>query len=126
MCQLETKDPEVPDFVYTRTQVPFKTTIAQVTRDPCNNPDNFRKPQPGNIWPSLQKTAIQPSFRPPVSNIAFGDQRIDPFVTTYNVVYRAPFPEHERIRSPNRNEDLMKTTADMRDIYKSAYNRVGE
>lgn len=39
---------------------------------------------------------------------------------------QAPFSDHERLRSPNRNEDLGKTTASLKDIYASAYNRVGE
>lgn len=34
--------------------------------------------------------------------------------------------EVARLRSPNRNEDLSKTTASLKDIYKSSYNRVGE
>lgn len=33
---------------------------------------------------------------------------------------------NERLRSPNRNEDLAMTTASLVDIYTSAYNRVGE
>lgn len=126
MAQLETKDPEVPDFLFTRTQVSYKQTHLQTLRDPCNDPENFKKPQPGNLWPNLQATAMQPSFKPPVSSIALGDSRIDPFITHYSKDYRAPFPEHERLRSPNRNEDLIKTTADLRDIYRSSYNRVGE
>jgi hypothetical protein len=93
---------------------------------PCPPASQFKKPQPGNIWPMLQETAIQESYKPPVSNIALGDSRISPFKTSYNDDFKAPFEGHDRLRSPNRNEDLAKTTASLVDIYKSAYNRVGE
>ena len=61
-----------------------------------------------------------------MSNIALGDQRIDPFKTSYGRDFTAPFSDTARLRSPNRNEDLSKTTASLKDIYRSAYNRVGE
>lgn len=125
MAQLETKVPDPDTFIYTRTQVPPRPTPEDIKRDACNNPDNFRKPVPGNLWPKLQNTAIQASFKPPVSNIAFGDFRVDPFITNYGQDFKAPFRGHERLRSPNRNEDLEKTTASLADIYKSSYNRVG-
>ncbi|GIL66729.1 hypothetical protein Vafri_20218, partial [Volvox africanus] len=32
----------------------------------------------------------------------------------------------ERLRSPNCNEDLVKTTSSLANIYKSSFNRVGE
>jgi len=126
MAQVETKDPAPEDFIFTRTQVAPKTTHATVLKDPCNDPESFRKPEPGNVWPSLQETALQESFKPPTSNIQFGDLRIDPFKTSYGVDFKAPFTAHERLRSPNRNEDLAKTTASLREIYRSSYNRVGD
>lgn len=125
-CQIETKDPPEVSFLHTRTQIQYVTTRRETIRDPCNDPENFKKPQPGNIWPMLQETAIQESYKPPVSNIALGDSRISPFKTSYNDDFKAPFEGHDRLRSPNRNEDLAKTTASLVDIYKSAYNRVGE
>ncbi|GIL87642.1 hypothetical protein Vretimale_14675 [Volvox reticuliferus] len=123
MAQLETKDPTPESFIYTRTQTAPKPSPV---RDPCNDPDNFKKPQPGNLWPSLQDTAIQASYKPPASNIALGDERIVPFRTSYGVDFKAPFDGQERLRSPNRNEDLVKTTASLANIYKSSFNRVGE
>lgn len=38
----------------------------------------------------------------------------------------SPFSDTARLRSPNRNEDLSKTTASLKDIYKSSFNRVGD
>jgi hypothetical protein len=125
-AQVETKVPDDNSFIHTRTQLAYTTTWSSVKRDPCNDASNFKKPVPGNVWPNLQTTAVQPSFKPPVSNIAFGDSRIDPFKTSYGKDYTAPFLGHDRLRSPNRNEDLGKTTASLTNIYKSAYNRVGE
>lgn len=127
MAQLETKDPDPQfSFIHTRTQVPYKPTLQESNRDPCNNPEATKKPQPGVLWPNLLDKAIQDSFRPPQSNISFGDGRVDPFQTSYWADYKAPFPGHDRLRSPNRNEDLGKTTANLADIFKSAYNRVGD
>ncbi|PNW78166.1 hypothetical protein CHLRE_10g466650v5 [Chlamydomonas reinhardtii] len=123
MAQLETKDPSPESFIYTRTQTAPKPSPV---RDPCNNPENFKKPQPGNLWPALQETAIQASFKPPTSNIALGDERIIPFRTSYGVDFKAPFNGTEQLRSPNRNEDLVKTTSSLTNIYKSSFNRVGE
>ncbi len=123
MAQLETKDPTPESFIYTRTQTAPRPSP---TRDPCNDPENFKKPQPGNLWPSLQETAVQPSFKPPASNIALGDERILPFRTSYGVDFKAPFNGQEQLRSPNRNEDLVKTTSSLTNIYKSSFNRVGE
>lgn len=123
MAQLETKDPTPESFIYTRTQTAPRPSP---TRDPCNDPENFKKPQPGNLWPSLQETAVQPSFKPPASNIALGDERILPFRTSYGVDFKAPFSGQEQLRSPNRNEDLVKTTSSLTNIYKSSFNRVGE
>ncbi|GFH23170.1 uncharacterized protein HaLaN_20742 [Haematococcus lacustris] len=37
-----------------------------------------------------------------------------------------PGLDTSRLRSPNRNEDLSKTTASLKDIYRSSYNRVGD
>eukprot|EP00798_Chlamydomonas_sp_ICE-L_P013487 gene13487-19345_t len=127
MAQLETKEPDADfSFIHTRTQVPHKTTLQEANRDPCNHPETLKKPQPGNLWPNLQTKAIQDSFRPPQSNISFGDGRVDTFKTSYWQDYNAPFPGHDRLRSPNRNEDLGKTTASLSDIFRSAYNRVGD
>ena len=126
MAQLETKVPDVDSFIYTRTQTLPRPSHDDMIRDPCNDPSRTKKHTPGNLWPKLQTVAIQASFRPPVSNIAFGDGRIDNFVTNYSQDFRAPLHGHDRLRSPNRNEDLAKTTASLVDIYRSSYNRVGE
>lgn len=107
-------------------QVAPVSTRREIVRDPCNNDKNFKKAVPDNLWPQLQKTAVQESFKPPVSNIALGDSRIDPFKSAYSDDFRSPFVGHDRLRSPNRNEDLAKTTASLVDIYRSSYNRVGE
>lgn len=123
MAQVETKDPSVDSFIFTRTQTAYKPTPS---RDPCNRPEIFSKPHPGILWPALLEEAIQPTCKPPNSNIAFGDGRIDTFRTSYGVDYNAPFKGQERLRSPNRNEDLAKTTASLKDIYRSSFNRVGE
>ncbi|KAF5832469.1 hypothetical protein DUNSADRAFT_11636 [Dunaliella salina] len=126
MAQLEAKDPEPTSFLHTRGQVPYKTTHIGTIRDPCNKPEQFQKGDPDNLWPRLQTTAKQPSAKPPVSSIALGDQRIDTFRTMYGCSFAPPFAEAARLRSPNRNEDLSKTTASLKDIYKSSYNRVGD
>ena len=125
-AQLETKDPEPVSFIYTRTLLPPKSTHASVLRDPCNDPSNYHKTEPEVLWPKLLTTAKQDSCKPPVSNIALGDQRVDPFKTSYGQDFSAPFSDTSRLRSPNRNEDLAKTTASLKNIYKSSYNRVGE
>lgn len=126
MAQDETLNPLPESFIHTRTQLGPQSTFISVVRDPCNNPNNFKKHQPDNIWPNLQDQATQPSFRPPVSNLTFGDDRIIPFKTSYGVDYKAPLRGHELLRSPNRNEDLVHTTSALVDIYKSSFNRVGE
>ena len=46
--------------------------------------------------------------------------------SSYSTDYKAPLEGNERLRSPNRNEDLAITTASLKDIYFSAFNRVGE
>lgn len=123
-CQEETTQPHDHSFIHTRTELQYVTTRRENVRDPCNNEENFKKPKPGNVWPNLQERATQDSFRPPVSNIALGDSRISPFKTSYNYDFKAPFDKHARIRSPNRNEDLAKTTSSLTDFYKSAFDRV--
>jgi hypothetical protein len=113
--------------VYTRTQIGHKSSYSTILKDPCNDKKIFtHKAHPENIWPNLQTKAVQDSFRPPVSNIILGDTRVDPFKTSYGYDFRAPFPGHERLRSPNRNEDLGKTTQSLTAIYKSSYNRIGD
>jgi hypothetical protein len=126
MTQLETKDPDPTSFIHTRTQLPHKPTFGTVTKDPCNRPENFKKGEPDVLWPNLLTEAKLPSCKPPVSNIALGDTRVDPFITSYAIDFTAPFANTARLRSPNRNEDLSKTTASLKDIYRSAFNRVGE
>lgn len=74
----------------------------------------------------MQETAISEPFNPPVSNINLGDTRVDNFRTSYTYDFKAPFSNQARLRSPNRNEDLAKTTQSLTAIYKSAFNRVGE
>lgn len=124
--QLEVKEPDATSFLHTRTQVTYKTTHASQIRDPCNDDTNFKKHDAFNHWPILQTRATQDSFRPPVSNIAMGDNRIDPFSTSYKQDFAPPLAGHGQIRSPNRNNDLAKTTTSLTNIYKSAYNRVGD
>jgi hypothetical protein len=126
MAQLETKDPEPTSFLHTRSQLPYKSTYGTVKKDPCNYPENFRKAEPDILWPRLLTAALLPSAKPPVSNIQLGDTRVDPFKTSYGTDYTAPFADTARLRSPNRNEDLSKTTASLKDIYRSSFNRVGE
>ena len=60
--QLEAKDPEPDAFLYTRQSLPFKTSHASLMRDPCNDPDNFKKPEPDILWPRLLTAARQPSW----------------------------------------------------------------
>jgi hypothetical protein len=123
MCQLETKQPTEDSFIYTRTRTLPKATPS---RDPCNYPENFKKAEPGNLWPLLQDKAIQDTAKPPRSNIALGDGRIDPFKTSYGVDFHSPFQTQSRIRSPMRNKDLEHTETSLKEHYQSAYNRVGE
>ena len=46
--------------------------------------------------------------------------------TSYSSTFAAPFPAHERLRSPMRNKDLEQTETSLREHYQSSYNRVGE
>lgn len=121
-CQLECAEPDKESFIYTRTVAPPR---AMPDRDPCNRPENAKKPQPKNIWPKLQNEATQPSFRPPRSNIANGDLRIDGFITSYSTMFSPPAERMAKIRSPMRNPDLAKAT-DLRPLYSSSFNRVTE
>ena len=127
-CQIETMDPNPDSFVHTRTQLSYKSTFRTVLKDPCNDPSNFtsKHGKPHNLWPQLQESASGDSFIPPVSNINLGDTRIDTFKTSYGSDFASPFTSQARLRSPNRNEDLAKTTQSLTAIYKSAFNRVGE
>lgn len=84
-----------------------------------------RGPPAENIWPRLQTDATQPSFRPPRSNIANGDLRVNGFITTYSTQFDAPFERMKTIRSPMRNPDLAKAT-DLHPLYLSSFNRVTE
>jgi hypothetical protein len=68
----------------------------------------------------------QDSSKPPSSNIALGDDRISPFVTSYTTDFNAPFTNHGRLRSPMRNKDLAVTETSLKEHYASSYNRVGE
>lgn len=127
MAQLETKVPDQEfSFIHTRTQVAYKSTHTEQARDPCNDPESLKKKQPEVLWPSLLTEARQESVKPRQSNISFGDGRIDPFKTSYAHDFHEPFEGQGRLRSPNRNEDLGKTTASLADIFRSAYNRVGD
>ncbi|GBF88223.1 flagellar associated protein [Raphidocelis subcapitata] len=124
MAQLETKAPPETSFLHTRTARP---PVAAPHRDPCNFPEEIkRKFNTENLWPCLQTRAVQDSFKPPSSNIALGDGRINPFVTSYSTDFSAPFPGHERLRSPMRNHDLAASQAALLGHYAAAYNRVGE
>jgi hypothetical protein len=127
-CQAEIKDPPADSFLHTRSQVSYKPTYRTVLKDPCNDPANFasKHGNPTNLWPMMQETAICEPFNPPVSNINLGDTRVDNFRTSYMYDFKAPFASQARLRSPNRNEDLAKTTQSLTAIYKSAFNRVGE
>ena len=44
--QLECAEPEPQSFIYTRTAAPPR---AMPDRDPCNKPENAKKPQPSMI-----------------------------------------------------------------------------
>jgi hypothetical protein len=68
---------------------------------------------------------MQPSFRPPRSNIANGDLRVNGFITTYGTQFGAPFERMKKIRSPMRNPDLAHAT-DLHPLYLSSFNRVTE
>lgn len=124
MAQLETKAPPPGSFLHTRTARP---PVHTPHRDPCNFPELTQKKfHADNLWPCLQTKAVQDSSKPPSSNIALGDGRVTPFVTSYSSEFNAPFPGQERLRSPMRNTDLAVTRTDLREHYASSYNRVGE
>lgn len=67
----------------------------------------------------------QDSAKPPKSSLALGDARINPFITSYRTEYAAPFASGARIRSPLRNK-MLADVADLKEIYSSAFQRVGE
>lgn len=59
--------------------------------------------------------------------IAFSLEHTElPTIFSVKSFFLSNLAEAARLRSPNRNEDLSKTTASLKDIYKSSYNRVGE
>jgi len=61
------------------------THVFNHAQDPCNFPELTKKKfNTENLWPSLQTRALQDSSKPPTSNIALGDGRINPFVTSYS------------------------------------------
>lgn len=123
MAQVETRTPEPSSFLFTRTVHPK----AEPAKDPCNNESSWRdKGEPDNLWPILQAKAAQDSAKPPISNITLGDQRLNPFLTSYGVDFGAPFANHSRLRSPMRNKEIATTTTDLRAYYASSFNRVGE
>ncbi|KAK9808647.1 hypothetical protein WJX72_001201 [[Myrmecia] bisecta] len=123
IAQQQTKDPVPCSFLHTRkTAAPVTTPI----RDPCNFPDTYKPAaEPANLWPSLQSTGKQESAKPPSSHLALGDGRINPFVSSYKSDYGAPFAAGARIRSPLRNK-ILKDVADLHEVYRSAFQRVGE
>lgn len=123
MAQLETREPTADSFIYTRTLAEPKSSPV---RDPCNYPENFRKSEPDNLWPTLQDKAKQDSAKPPKSNIALGDERTSPFTTSYSTDFHAPFDAHARLRSPMRNKDIAHTETGLREHYRSSFNRVTE
>lgn len=125
--QIEVHNPTPDSFVHTRTEKAYKSTYASEIRDPCNNESSYKKHEDQyNHWPMLQTQATQDSFKPPTSNIALGDNRLNPFITSYKQDFSPPLPGHGVIRSPNRNNDLAKsTTSGLLGTYRSAYNRVG-
>ena len=67
----------------------------------------------------------QDSAKPPKSSLTLGDARINPFITSYRTEYAAPFASGARIRSPLRNK-MLADVADLKEIYSSAFQRVGE
>lgn len=69
---------------------------------------------------------MQDTFKPPCSNIALADNRINPFHTSYSSDFHAPFEAHGQLRSPMRNKDLAATQTSLKEHYASSYNRVGE
>jgi hypothetical protein len=72
----------------------------------------------------LQATGKQAAANKPISSIALGDKRLNPFCTSYRNDFEAPFEDGKLIRSPLRNKTLQDVA--LRDIYNSAFKRVGE
>lgn len=89
--------------------------------------------QASKVWPVFSNLADsacaeagkQDSAKPPKSSLALGDARINPFITSYRTEYAAPFASGSRIRSPLRNK-MLPDVADLKEIYSSAFQRVGE
>ena len=77
-------------------------------------------------FPHFLSPQKQDAFLPPGSTVAFGDLRIDVHRSGYRQDFKAPFDDHDRLRSPNRNEDLANSTVSLVHIYASAFSRVGE
>lgn len=81
-AQLEARSPPPGSFLATRESAPL---VATPHRDPCNHPGQLGKRfDRGTLWPSQQAKARQDSSKPPSSQLALGDGRIDPFVTSYS------------------------------------------
>eukprot|EP00884_Botryococcus_braunii_P009612 jgi/Botrbrau1/18652/Bobra.0367s0088.1 len=123
LCQVAVQSPKVGDFLHTRET---KEYVTSPKNDPCNSPEVYKpSTETINLWPNLQHIGRQDSAKPPQSHLALGDNRITPFQTSYARDYDAPFAEGCIIRSPLRNKTL-KGVADLREVYRSSFQRVGE
>lgn len=68
---------------------------------------------------------MQDTAKPPSSNLTLGDSRINPFITSYSQDFDSPFVGGRTLRSPLRNKNL-GSVADLKEVYSSAFQRVGE
>ncbi|GAB4821055.1 hypothetical protein N2152v2_008101 [Parachlorella kessleri] len=122
MGQLETKQPKAGTVLAARSAAPVPSP-----RDPGAEAAEMvaGKAVTPNLWPSLQSTGAQEPAKPPASCLRLGDERIPNFVTSYSAQYAAPFDSSSKIRSPLRNAALQHVQ-DLREVYTSAFGRVGE
>lgn len=72
-----------------------------------------------------KKSCLQDTAKPPSSNLTLGDSRINPFITSYSQDFDSPFITGRTLRSPLRNKNL-GSVADLKEVYSSAFQRVGE
>ncbi|KAK9825225.1 hypothetical protein WJX74_001407 [Apatococcus lobatus] len=122
-AQEETMHPPPTSLLWTRS------TLATITLPLKEDGEKVRVAQPPrqavNLWPNLQNTGKQETAKPPSSNLTLGDSRINPFITSYSQDFDSPFVSGRTLRSPLRNKNL-GSVADLKEVYSSAFQRVGD
>lgn len=100
---------------YFHRQVTLKTRVLSKHAGCC----------PCCLFSHAKEIVLQDTAKPPSSNLTLGDSRINPFITSYSQDFDSPFVTGRTLRSPLRNKNL-GSVADLKEVYSSAFQRVGE